>query len=382
MKDVWHVITGVYPPQPGGVSDYTALLAAGLAADGSDVHVWAPPAEGITPVTHGVTIHRHAGRWSRSDLTRLDGALGSFKAPRRLLVQYVPNAWGYRGLNFHFCRWMVHRRDRGDDIRLMVHEPFYPWRLRDKPTRWLLAAGQRWMIRKLLSASSQVYLSIPAWEKLLRSYETGDERQMTWLPIPSTIPVIADPVRRVELRRRVASEGQIIIGSFGTFGGAIGKIMAQALPPLLVNYPERVGLLLGRGGDRLAAELLISYPELADRLIAPGGLDPEAVSLNLQICDVLIQPYPDGVSSRRTSVMAGLSHGLPIVTTQGFLSEPVWAEAGCVVLAPAADSRALIRATESLLADAERRASLGRCAYAFYTEYFNVRHTVERILRP
>ena len=38
----WHIITGEYPPQPGGVSDYTRLVAEGLAAAGDAVTVWAP----------------------------------------------------------------------------------------------------------------------------------------------------------------------------------------------------------------------------------------------------------------------------------------------------------------------------------------------------
>src|SRR5947209_3461982 len=37
---VWHLVTGEYPPRPGGVGDYSALLAAGLAAAGGEVHVW------------------------------------------------------------------------------------------------------------------------------------------------------------------------------------------------------------------------------------------------------------------------------------------------------------------------------------------------------
>ncbi len=27
----WHIVTGEYPPQPGGVSDYTEAVARGLA---------------------------------------------------------------------------------------------------------------------------------------------------------------------------------------------------------------------------------------------------------------------------------------------------------------------------------------------------------------
>ena len=40
----WAVLTGEYPPQPGGVADYTALVAGGLAAASDLVTVYAPPA--------------------------------------------------------------------------------------------------------------------------------------------------------------------------------------------------------------------------------------------------------------------------------------------------------------------------------------------------
>ena len=376
----WHILTGEYPPQPGGVSDYAALLAAGLAGAGAKVVVWAPSTEGITPAANGVTVHRSAGTWSPADLARLDDALNTFPTPRRLLVQYTPNAWGYKGLNFRFCRWLVKRRKGGDEIRLMVHEPFYPWRLWDKPTRWVLAAGQRWMIRTLLEASSQVYVSIPGWERMLRTYEPGGRRPMTWLPIPSTIPVVADTVGVAELRRQLAPKGQAILGSFGTFGGAIREMLRKILPSLLLDHPERVGLLLGRGGAGLAAELLSAHPQLAGSLIAHGELASAVVSLHLQACNLLVQPYPDGVSSRRTSVMAGLSHGLPTVTTQGFLSEPIWLESGCVALAPASDPSALIHATESLLTDPEARARLGDRARAVYAEHFALERTVKVLL--
>ena len=44
----WAVLTGEYPPQPGGVSDYTRLVAEGLAAVGDEVAVYAPP-QGLGP---------------------------------------------------------------------------------------------------------------------------------------------------------------------------------------------------------------------------------------------------------------------------------------------------------------------------------------------
>ena len=93
----WHILTGEYPPQRGGVADYTALVAAGLAARGIPAHVWAPPAESTGPEPPGVTVHREAGSWSPADLRRLGERLDASPGPRRILVQYTPNAWGYKG---------------------------------------------------------------------------------------------------------------------------------------------------------------------------------------------------------------------------------------------------------------------------------------------
>ena len=108
------------------------MLAAALAAAGAEVHVWAPAAAGPAAADAGVTVHGIAGRWSPADLARLGAALDAFPAPRRLLVQYVPNAWGYKGLNLGFGRWLVGaapagRRRPGDVPRgPLLHAPPRP----------------------------------------------------------------------------------------------------------------------------------------------------------------------------------------------------------------------------------------------------------------
>ena len=79
--------------------------------------------------------------------------------------------------------------------------------------------------------------------------------------------------------------------------------------------------------------------------------------------------------------MAGLSHGIPTVTTQGFLSEPIWEQTGCVALAPASDSVQFIQAAESFLADREASIRLGLRARAVYAEHFTLERTVEVLLK-
>ena len=40
VRRLWHIVTGEYPPDSGGVADYTAAVARALADSGAEVHVW------------------------------------------------------------------------------------------------------------------------------------------------------------------------------------------------------------------------------------------------------------------------------------------------------------------------------------------------------
>src|SRR5256885_2244520 len=90
----WHSITCEYPPQIGGVSDYTQLVGHGLAAAGDPVIVWAPPASGTDPRHPHVDVRRLPDRFGPRSLHALSSALGQSSTPHRILVQYVPHAFG------------------------------------------------------------------------------------------------------------------------------------------------------------------------------------------------------------------------------------------------------------------------------------------------
>lgn len=311
---VWHLLTGEYPPDGGGIADYTALLARALADAGRRVHVWTPAR--VEPSTEDrVTVHTMDGFFGAA-LARLGAELDGFPHPRRLLVQYAPQAWGVRGMNVPFCRWLVARRAAGDDVRVMFHEPFFPFGWQ-RPQRNLLAAVNRWMARLLLRASTRAYVSIRAWEDLLRPLAPPG-LEFTLLPIPSTIPFVDHP-ENVQVTRDALTEGgkHPLFVHFGTYGGLIAPMLEQALAALIERRPDARILLLGRGGVEFAARTRARHPQLAGAFWTPGYLGPEALSYHLQAADVAIQPYPDGADTRRTSLMACLANGVPTITTRG-----------------------------------------------------------------
>ena len=308
----WHLLTGELAR--GGIGDYTRLLADALADAGRQVHVWSPDAAGVA--LRGAAVHPLSGV-GRDALRELDAALDRFPAPRRLLVQYAPRAWGMRGMNVPFCRWLVSRRRGGDEVRVMFHEPFFPFGWQ-RPRRNLLAAVNRWMARLLLRASiPRAYVSIHAWQRLLRPLAPRG-LELALLPVPSNIPFVDDPSRVAGLRRALSEDGERpVFVHFGTYGEMIAPMLLEALAALVRRRPDARILLLGENGPAFARRVRASLPGLHGAVVAPGRLAPEAVSLHLQASDVAIQPYPDGADTRRGSLMACLANGVPTVTTRG-----------------------------------------------------------------
>lgn len=372
----WHIITGEYPPSPGGVSDYTHAVALGLAAEGDRVHVWCPgPADGRAGQA-GVEVHPVAGSWSRSDCARVDAALDALPGPRRLLVQWVPHAYGHRALNVAFCRWVSRRARRGDILDLMVHEPFLAFRegsLRHDAA----AAVQRLMMAILLRRASRVWVAIPAWAALLRPWTFGRDVPFSWLPVPSTIPVVESNGAVPRFRTSVLGRPDgCIAGHFGTYTPATRRDLQRLLPQLLADVPELQVQLLGRGGEEIVNDFRASLGRDGARVQASGPLSAADLSCRLQACDFMLQPYIDGASTRRTTLMAALAHGLPVVTTVGRLSEPFWRDSDAIAAVPAGDIQAFGQMASAVARDPGRRIRLAEAARATYAARFGLPHVI------
>jgi glycosyltransferase involved in cell wall biosynthesis len=372
----WHLITCEYPPQVGGVSDYTYLVGSELAAVGHKVHVWCPPSDGETPLAPGVTVHREFGHFSPADLRRVGRLLNEFPAPRRLFVQWVPHGFGYRSLNLAFCLWLWKRSKINKDfIDLMVHEPYLAF-LEGSRKQDLAACVHRVMTIVMLNAARRVWVSIPAWVPRLQPYAFGRRLGFDWLPLPSTVPVVENTEFISKIRNHHTNDGQLLLAHFGPYIKQVSEPVSKLLYSLLGNYHNLSVLLLGKGGEAMRNQMIQTQPNLTNRIYATGLLSMEELSAHLSACDLIIQPYPDGVSSRRTSAMACLSHGLPMITTTGRLTEPLWEQSGAVALAPVGDIEMLKQLAERLIADKDERERLSVASAMLYQECFALDHTL------
>jgi glycosyltransferase involved in cell wall biosynthesis len=370
---VWHIISPEYPPQAGGVADYTRLVALGLAAHGDRVHVWAPAVTGAEPADAGIEVHRLPGGFGPRSLAAFGRALDAV-GPGQMLVQYVPQGYGVKGMNLPLCLWLFARRRVG--ITVMFHEVAVALGRQQSMRHNVIGVVNLAMAFVLAHAARRCFAAAAAWEPRLRLLAPAGTA-ISWLPVPSNVPVVDDPAGVLAVRKTLMVEGGVVLGHFGTARESwIAAQLTAVVPSLLRERPDAAFLLIGRDSPDLRSRLFAGTPELHGRVRATGPLAPTDLSRHLGACDLMLQPYADGVSTRRGSMMAALAHGRPVVTTSGTFTEPLWRQSGALALADTGDLAAMRAALAHLMDDAGERKRLGAAASELYTRCFDIAHTI------
>lgn len=367
------------PPDCGGVGHYTAQVAAGLAQAGDVVTVACPPQWSTPAPVPGAQLLLLDDLYGRSSRRELDRRLDARRSI--LLVEYVPTAFGLGGANLPLCRWLLGRATRGrDDVRVMFHEPYFEFGWAPLH-RSALSIVQRRMAKTLLRTSRHTYLSTDAWRRYLGPYQRSQSpAPMTTLPIPSGIPASAcAEAVDAHRARRLGSRRGPLVGHFGTYGAHVAPMLRPALIEILRAQPDAAAICVGAGSDAFVAGILAAEPTLIGRVEASGRAAAADVADMLSACDLLLQPFPDGVTTRRTSVMAGLINGRAVLSTSGPLTESVWHETKAVEMTPAGDARAYVTAALRLIADSGARAALGARGLEVYRNRFALEHTIRAL---
>jgi glycosyltransferase involved in cell wall biosynthesis len=377
VRRTWSILTPEYPPDSGGIGDYIELVARRLAELGDDVRVFTRSPPFRTPTPH-VALELLPDDFGAATRRRLDAAWRELPEHAVVLVQYVPQGFGRRGMNVPFLRWLGARRERR---WLMIHEAAFPFDRHQPPRRWVFAAVTRLMLLAATRNAEHVFTSIPAWEQFIEPWSRSGSRP-EWLPIPATLgPDPAGLVSKELLPSASESSATVpaTVAHFGTYGEFLAGPLKQVLPSLLARRGDLELVLLGAGSERFRADLLALVPGAASRVRATGRVGPEVVASELARAGAVIFPFTEGASTRRTSLMAALAVGAAIVTMDGEFSESFWRTSGAVSVYPSQRPELGVEAVLALLADPARRAEQRRRALELYHERFRLDLVVERL---
>jgi glycosyltransferase involved in cell wall biosynthesis len=367
----WSIITPEYPPQSGGIGDYTELVARRLAARGDRVSVYtrSPPGRLATADVEVVLLPDDFGRATQQLLA---AAFRNVEPDAVVLLQYVPQGLRRRGMNVPFCAWLGARPERRF---LMLHEALYSVARQHTFPHWFLAGATRAMLHLLARHAERVFVSTPAWEHFVERWGKPS-RPVEWLPIPATLA--ADPEGLLPTTHAPETSVQKVVSHFGTYGLSITPLLEPLLLGVLRRREDVAVRLLGRGAEHWARRLAATEPKVGARIVACAG-SAEEIAEELARAGAVLLPFIEGVTSRRTSVMNALAVGAAIVTTNGGYTERIWRTSGAVSLYPFDRPELAQSAIDRLLDDPVARAAQRHAALALYRERFHLERVIDRL---
>lgn len=366
------MVAAALPPQLDGIGDYTTALTAQLISQaqcditiltGSDFEP--APVEGARIVP----TFRYSEPASVAHIREKVIA----ERPDWLLLQYNPFAYGKWGLNLYLPRVLRDLKKECPGLRLavMFHEAFVPvisWKFA------VMTTWQRLQLWQLGQAADAAFFSIQPWAQRYQSW--FPHTPVTHLPVGSNIARVQ--TGRTEARERLGfTDGDFVVGMFGTAHvSRMLPLIGDTLQALAKAGHKVTLLYIGPNGEAVRAHIGRA------RLNADGCLPGYEVSRRFAAMDMYLAPFRDGVSTRRTSLMTALQHGIAVVGTWGVWTDDLLlAENGkAFVLCDTRQERAFQEQALRVAGDANLRVHLGRGAAELFAREFTWERIAGRLL--
>jgi glycosyltransferase involved in cell wall biosynthesis len=152
----------------------------------------------------------------------------------------------------------------------------------------------------------------------------------------------------------------------------------------LRSRPEFTFELLGAPGQHSTAgrEWSRAAKErgLEGRVQFSGILSREDFSKRLSTYSAAVAIYDEGPTSRRTTLAAALSHGVPLIVVDGPSTWELLTTENVCLIVPRRGSE-IVQGLLTLLDSQSLSQQMGERAVAFYDEHMHVRHASDAILR-
>jgi len=266
-----------------------------------------------------IQVYQHNGSWSFWKLLKTCSKLRKIKFDQ-LFLQYVPHLYGRAGINLGVMILLLYLKVFTKiKIEIMYHELFYP--IQFNPKALILHFIHQKMLFISILAGNQYFCSCHKVKSILERQFFFRKKRMSLLPISSTVdnPSLNNTeIENLRLDLGIKSD-DLVIGSLGNFHPSknyplIFEVLAQLERQ---NKRSFKFIFVGVTKNEILQNINESLHYLLDKIIlAQGKLDDYQVRLNMELMDIFIGYFSDGVSLRRSSIIAAMQSGLRVVTTK------------------------------------------------------------------
>jgi glycosyltransferase involved in cell wall biosynthesis len=280
-----------------------------------------------------------------------------------VLVQYTALAWSARGFPSKVLRVLEILKAAGARVAIVFHdvEPYPGTRLVDSIRRIVQV---RTMRRALAFVDLGIFTVPP--EKL-SWVATPSPHHNIFIPVGPNLPVPAEGI--------AVGQGNeaLTVGVFSITGGDAGAHETQHILSAVRYASQKFGKLqlsvFGRHSELREDALREGLRDFPVSLMVEGVVEPTVAVQKLAACTILLF-VRGNISSRRSSAIAGIACGLPIIAFSGSETAPPLSDAG-VVLIPPYQQELLNEALVRLLSDPAYRAELALRSRSIYHEHFS-----------
>lgn len=312
---------------------------------------------------HDIHLQLHRFPWEKIGWPKAFAELQESATAWRgqwVLVQYTALAWSARGFPLKFALILKRLKSAGARVAIVFHdvEPFPGTRLVDRLRR---AFQIRTMRHALPLANCAIFTVAP--ERL--SWLGGNCSSIAFIPVGPNLPIPAGTIPS-------AKNSMPTIGVFSITGGGAGARETELIIAAVTLASEKLGNLrlsiFGRHEELRDDELRRGFRNLPVQLSVEGVVDPDRVIQKLSSCDILLF-VRGAISTRRSSAIAGIACGLPVIALTGPETAAPITEAGVVLIA-SQDAHLLADALVDVLSDSALRETLAARSRAIYEQYF------------
>jgi glycosyltransferase involved in cell wall biosynthesis len=320
------ILSGAPIKANDGVGDFSCELAEQLKMK-HKVSLLAPNADKIQTEIPAYNLQSNWGiRGCKKTMQLIDHL-----KPDTILVQYVPQLYGLKGGNPFFSFLLHALKRKGYDIVTVAHEFSSP--LGWMPKKFLLGTAHRIILRSVVNASNKIISTTPFCLNLLKQRFNEKRSAFHYIPVGSTImPADVDEQNKAVIRSELGwTSENFVVATFGNMIGYGFDLLQGFLTWFANENPLSRFLFLGKQSD-LLKQRFDSNRAIQLRSVATGEISEEQITQFLSISNLYAVFYPDGASTRRTSLMAGLAHGMPIISNCGILTDENLASSQAIYL--------------------------------------------------
>jgi glycosyltransferase involved in cell wall biosynthesis len=280
-----------------------------------------------------------------------------------VLVQYTALAWSARGFPQKVLAAMKILKAAGARVGVVYHdaEPYPGERLIDSLRRFI----QMRTMRRGFALADLAIFTVPP-EKLSWVPSTLP-RRAAFIPVGPNLSIPSESVAPA------AQNAVATVGVFSITGGEAGVRETQLIVSAVRHAASKLGRLrlsvFGRHAELRESALREGLRDSPVDLTVEGVVDPDQVVQKLSACGVLL--FVRGpISSRRSSAIAGIACGLPVIAFSGSETATPITEAG-VILVPPEQPAQLNDALVQVLADPNLRVELSSRSRSAYQNHFS-----------